>query len=289
MGRFGRDEYLKLVRGETKGAAARLTRGALSAAALAYGAGVAVRNFAFDHGWRKVHHAAVPVISVGNLTLGGTGKTPTVEWIARWYRDRGVRVALLSRGYGREGAVNDEGLALEENLPDVPHLQDPDRVRMAAVAVSELESQLLVLDDAFQHRRIARDLDIVLIDALDPFGLNRVFPRGLLREPLKGLRRADLVMITQADLVPGTTLLAIRNRAERAVGRPLGWVHARKAPIELIGGELGPEPLQILTDCFVAAFSGIGNPDGFRRTLEKLKPRGLAHRTFPDHHLYRSS
>ncbi len=100
----------------------------------------------------------MPVVSIGNLTVGGTGKTPMVEWVARWYRQRGIRVAILSRGYGQAGeggGVNDEALVLEENLQDVPHLQDPDRVTMAGVAVEELESQLLVLDDAFQHRKLA--------------------------------------------------------------------------------------------------------------------------------------
>ena len=101
-----------------------------------YGLGVAARNAAYDRGWKRTHRAAVPVISVGNITLGGTGKTPMVEWIARWYRRRGVRVALISRGYGHAGGINDEGLVLEENLPDVPHLQDPDRVALAEIAVA---------------------------------------------------------------------------------------------------------------------------------------------------------
>ena len=96
------------------------------------------------------------MVSVGNITLGGTGKTPMVEWIARWYRRRGVRVTLISRGYGHAGGINDEGLVLEENLPDVPHLQDPDRVKLASIATSELESELIILDDGFQHRRLAR-------------------------------------------------------------------------------------------------------------------------------------
>ena len=118
---------------------------------------MAVRNAGFDRGWNKSHRAAVPVISVGNLTLGGTGKTPMVEWLARWYRRRGLRVAILSRGYGQDGGLNDEGQVLEENLPDVPHLQGPDRVALAGIAAHELETELIVLDDGFQHRRLARD------------------------------------------------------------------------------------------------------------------------------------
>ena len=118
--------------------------------------------------------------------------------------------------------MNDEGRVLEENLPDVPHLQAPDRVDLARSAVEELESEFLVLDDGFQHRRLARDLDLVLLDALDPFGLGRIFPRGLLREPVGSLRRAGVVVLSRADLVDEATRRAIRARAERAAG-PLRW------------------------------------------------------------------
>ena len=283
---FREDDFHRLIGGESRGLGASAARLGLGAASVVYRAGVAARNFVFDHEWRTIHRSTVPVVSVGNLTLGGTGKTPTVEWVARWYRERGIRVALLSRGYGRDGAVNDEALVLEENLPDVPHLQDPDRVRIASVAVEELDSQILVLDDGFQHRRLARDLDIVLIDALDPFGFDRLFPRGRLREPVSSLRRAGLVLISRADQVDGSTLLAIRNRAERATRGPIRWVQTRHAPLALIGGPDGPEPVGSLGERAVAAFCGIGNPDAFRKTVERLKPRSLTLRSFPDHHLY---
>src|SRR5437764_3037426 len=103
-----------------------------------------------------------------------------------------LSVAILSRGYGAEHGPNDEALVLEENLPDVPHLQGADRAALARVAVEELESEVLVLDDGFQHRRLARNLDMVLLDATAPFGHGHLFPRGLLREPVGGLRRAHV-------------------------------------------------------------------------------------------------
>ncbi len=185
MVRVGINEaaFLRLVRGESRGPVAMAARLGLGGAAGLYRLGVASRNLAFDRGWKVQHRAAVPVISVGNLTLGGTGKTPMVEWIGRWYRARGVRVAILSRGYGDASGMNDEGRVLEENLPDVPHLQAPDRVALARCAVEELESEILVLDDGFQHRRLARNLDVVLLDALDPFGLGRIFPEGCSANP----------------------------------------------------------------------------------------------------------
>ncbi|HEY1186298.1 MAG TPA: tetraacyldisaccharide 4'-kinase, partial [Gemmata sp.] len=140
-----------------------------------YGLAARTRNALFDRGWKRTHRAPVPVVSVGNLTLGGTGKTPCVEWVARFFREREVQVTILSRGYGSAGGQNDEALVLEDNLPDVPHLQGADRVALAATAVEELEAELLVLDDGFQHRRLHRDLDIVLIDATRPPGGDYVF------------------------------------------------------------------------------------------------------------------
>jgi tetraacyldisaccharide 4'-kinase len=208
-----------------------------------------------------------------------------VEWVARWYRERGRRVVILSRGYGEDAGVNDEGRVLEENLPDVPHLQDPDRARLAEIAVEELEAELLVLDDGFQHRRLGRDLDLVLLDALDPFGLGALFPRGLLREPVRSLKRGDVVVLSRADLVSEETRSRIRAEAERHAG-PRAWVEARHAPRDLIDAEGRSSPIIELTDCSIAAFSGIGNPEGFRRTLEPLCGKILGFRPFPDHHAY---
>ncbi len=278
------ESYLKLVRGQTRGASAALARAGLALAAVGYRAGAALRNRRFDRG-RDVHRASVPVVSVGNLTLGGTGKTPMVQWLARWYRDRDVRVCLLSRGYGRSDAVNDEALVLEENLPDVPHLQDRDRVRLAGIAVEELEAELLILDDGFQHRRLARDLDVVLLDALEPFGLGRLFPRGLLREPVASLARAGAVVVSRADLVAADALDAIRAEVRRhAPDVPI--LEARHAPRDLVDGDGESSSLEGLADRRVAAFCGIGNPEGFRRTLRGLGCDVADLRAFPDHHPY---
>jgi tetraacyldisaccharide 4'-kinase len=197
-------------------------------------------------------------------------------------------VAILSRGYGDSSGMNDEGRVLEENLPDVPHLQAPDRVDLAHRAVEELESEILVLDDGFQHRRLARDLDLVLLDALDPFGLGRIFPRGLLREPIGSLRRAGVVVLSRADLVDEATRQSIRERAERAAG-PLRWALARHGPRDLIDEKGQTSPLSELAGRKIGAFCGIGNPEGFRRTLEGLGLEVVRFRAFPDHHPYGAS
>ncbi|WZO97930.1 tetraacyldisaccharide 4'-kinase [Isosphaeraceae bacterium EP7] len=257
----------------------------LAAASVPYRLAIAGRNLAFDRGWKPAARADVPVISVGNLTLGGTGKTPMVEWLARHYRARGIRVAILSRGYGQDEGLNDEGRVLEENLPDVPHLQGPDRAALARVAVEELESQVLILDDGFQHRKLARDLDVVLIDALDPFGGGHLFPRGLLREPVSSLRRAGIVVLSRADQVDAKTRAAIRAEAERRAG-PLAWVEVRHAPLDLIDSSGGSSPPADLAGKRVVAFCGIGNPEAFRRTLAGLGADPVSFRAFADHYPY---
>jgi tetraacyldisaccharide 4'-kinase len=226
------------------------------------------------------------VVSVGNVTLGGVGKTPLVEWLARWFRQRGVRVTLISRGYGAEaGARNDEALELEQKLPDVPHVQNPDRVEAAEMAIEEFECQLILLDDAFQHRRIHRDLDIVVLDALAPFGFEHVFPRGALREPLSGLRRAQVIALSRADLVTAEERESIRRRAA-GYSPQAAWVEMRHSPRVLLSSDGQEEHLSTLQGASVAAFCGIGNPVGFRRTLESCGCRIAAFKEFPDHHAF---
>jgi tetraacyldisaccharide 4'-kinase len=142
-----------------------------------------------------------------------------------------------------------------------------------------------VLDDGFQHRRLARDLDLVLIDALEPFGLGRLLPRGLLREPVASMRRASLAVLSRADLIAPPERAAIHAEAERHAG-PLRWVEGRHAPIALVDSGGRVAPLDELAGVPVAAFCGIGNPEGFRRTLLPLCGSLLDVRIFPDHHEY---
>jgi tetraacyldisaccharide 4'-kinase len=226
------------------------------------------------------------VLSVGNLTLGGTGKTPMVQWIAEWFRNRGVRVSVVSRGYGAEaGAQNDEAVELEQRLPDVPHVQNPDRVAGALIAVEQLGCELVLLDDAFQHRRIARDLDMVLLDALEPFGFGHVFPRGTLREPPAGLRRAQVVVLSRSDHVPPTDREEIRRQVARHAPAAV-WAAGIHAPQALQDHAGRREPLASLVNLPVAAFCGVGNPAGFRRTLEICGYQVIAFREFADHYRY---
>ena len=251
-----------------------------------YAVAVQWRNRRYDRRAARVHRVGVPVLSVGNLTLGGTGKTPVVEWMARWFRARGVRVTIISRGYGaKAGAKNDEALELQQRLPDVPHLQNPDRVAAAEAAIEESDCQLIVLDDAFQHRRIARDLDVVLLDALEPFGFGHLFPRGTLREPAAGLGRADVVILTRADVLEETDRECLRGEVGRLAPGAI-WMEATHGPTELIDSAGRRRPLDSFKGERIAAFCGIGNPAGFRHTLKTCGWELVDLREFPDHHPY---
>lgn len=280
--------YLRLIRGESRGLGALVARAGLRAATYPYGFVVGLRNLGYDLGWLQAVRASVPVVSIGNITMGGTGKTPMVEWVARWFRRQGVRVVLLSRGYKGGEGLNDEGLVLDANLADVPHLQAGDRVKLARIAVEELEAEVLVLDDGFQHRRLGRDLDMVLLDALDPFGLGALAPRGLLREPLESLRRARVIVLTRADLVDAEARARVRARVMEHCGvKP--WVETRHAPHSVVNAHGTSEPVASLAGCRVAAFCGIGNPLGFRKTLERMGTDVRAMREYSDHHAYTKS
>jgi len=276
--------FQALVSGERRGFDAALMRSILSAAEIPYSLGVHWRNRCFDTGRFRAQAVEVPVLSVGNLTLGGTGKTPMVAWLARWLNDRGARVAIVSRGYGGgPGRLNDEALELQQRLPGVPHIQNRDRVAGARQAIAEHRAEVLVLDDAFQHRRIARDLDIVLIDALAPFGYERVFPRGMLREPQRGLSRAQVVALSRADAVDAAMRQEIRQRVE-AIAPQAIWLETTHAPLHWRSVKGATVALPQLADTAVAAFCGIGNPQGFRHTLDLAGVRLAGERAFPDHH-----
>ncbi len=275
-----------LIRGERRGPVAYLLRAGLWWARLPYAVGVWVRNRGFDRHPTRAVRVPVPVVCVGNLTLGGTGKTVCVEYIARFYREQDRAVAILSRGYGStDGGSNDEAMMLEENLPDVPHLQGADRVKVANTAVEELESDLLVLDDGFQHRRLHRDLDVVLIDATRPLAGEYLFPRGTLREPVGSLKRAGFVLFTRCDQAP-----------EESVQRQIDWVKERfpnlpvgrtvHQPVELVGPDGATASVAEVAGKPVATVCGVGNPESFARTVADLGAAVIASRVYPDHHAY---
>lgn len=272
--------------GRRRGLAAAAARGGLRLAAVGYGWAVRVRNWRYDTGRAAAARLEVPVVSVGNLTLGGTGKTPLVAWLARWLRGQSVRVAIVSRGYAAgDDGLNDEAAVLYDELPDVPQVQNADRVAAARLAVDELAAQWILLDDGFQHRRLHRDLDIVLLDALEPWGFGYLFPRGMLREPIGGLRRAQVVVLSRADLIEPAQREAIRRQVQSHAPQAV-WCEASHQPHQLRSAAGRTAPLEELRGCRVAAFCGLGNPAAFRRTLAACGSETVAFREFPDHHRY---
>ncbi|QDU41505.1 Tetraacyldisaccharide 4'-kinase [Maioricimonas rarisocia] len=278
---------LEVLSGTRRGPVAALLRAGLSLAEPLYSLGVRVRNAGYDRGWKSIERAPIPVISVGNVTTGGTGKTPTVAWLVQWLKEQGARPGILSRGYrSLDGEENDEKRLLDALCPGVPHLQNPDRVTSARRAVTDEDCTSLVLDDGFQHRRLGRDLDIVLIDCLNPWGYGHLLPRGLLREPRSSLNRAGVILLTRAGHCDATRREQIREEIARHTAAPaLATTFEPTGFVNAVGDRL---PADGLMDRRVAAFCGIGNPAGFRRTLTGMGlPVGEERlRVFPDHYHY---
>jgi tetraacyldisaccharide 4'-kinase len=243
------------------------------------------------------------VISVGNLAVGGAGKTPVALAIAGRLLDAGHRPALLSRGYGAtrgddrvvsDGArvlldaaeAGDEPALAARRLPGLRVLCGPHRAALAPRAIA-LGADVLLLDDGFQHRRLRRDLDVVVLDASNPWGNGHCLPRGPNREPRSALSRAGLVWLGHADRAPEASLEALRALAVRHTGRPP--VESRHAPRALVDGRLERTfPLSDLAGRPVALVTGVARPGSVRRTVEGLGARVVASFEFPDHHPFSS-
>jgi tetraacyldisaccharide 4'-kinase len=240
----------------------------------------------------------VPVISVGNLTFGGTGKTPTAVALARELVRMGRRPAVLTRGYKRlddrqavvvgpdprqtAAEVGDEPLEMARRLPGVPVIVDADRVRGGAEAQRQ-GADVVVLDDGFQHLRLERDLDLVLVDAGDPWGGGRMPPLGRLREPLTALARADAVLITKVPAQWRPVVAEIESVLDRVAPRLQVFV-SRMRPSRVHVPGVGWREPEVLSGQRVMAFAALGRPGGFAATLAEAGAEVAATRWFPDHH-----
>lgn len=272
-----------------------MLRGALSMAEPFYTAAVTARNRFYDLGWLSVRRLPRPVISIGNLTTGGTGKTPMVRWLAETFRNRGLNVAILSRGYkSTDGSLGDElemlrGQLNDGSSPSVFLCANSDRFAGGQQVLHENPRvDLFLLDDGFQHRRLARDIDLVLVSAVDPFGFGHVLPRGLLREPVKGLRRASALVITHSDQVTPDKLAAIEERV-RQVNSRLPVYRAAHVQSGLRQSDQDSAPISALSGRRVLAFCGIGDPQTFERQLRAAGAEVVGSQFFPDHYAYRDA
>ena len=294
----------------------KLKRALLWLPAKLYELGVRLRVAAFETEYRKPKRLDATVIAVGNITLGGTGKTPMVEHIARYIKSEGYSVAILTRGYGRKSsglrALNaeralskssasrpgldtasadsyrefgDEPLMLARAMPDVPIVINKDRYEGGRWAINELGAETLVLDDAYQHLALARDLNILLIDATDPFGDFEMVPFGRLREPLYAIKRADAVIITRADrpFDQGQANAIIKHFCGNKI--PVMYVGSLITRLRHIETSEEYETNQF-TGWNAALICGIGNPRAFADDILQAGINIVSENFFPDHHAF---
>ncbi len=263
-----------------------------------------VRNRFYDRAILKSYDLGARTISVGNLTTGGTGKTPLVALIATILLDDGEKVCILTRGYGKKDPKRrvlvsdgknvlvdattggDEPVELAQRLRGKAIIvADPDRVAAAEWARENFDISAFILDDAFQHRRARRDLDIVCIDATNPCGNGLMLPAGALRESFNGLSRADAIVITRTELVDDTAALEKRLKAKspaaaifQATTKISGIGHIEDFP--------GDSTIEISDHEKLFAFTGIGNPENFFRSLASANLNIAATESFRDHHRF---
>ncbi len=267
-----------------------------------YGTGVALRNLFFDIGILRTRRVAVPVISVGNISVGGVGKTPFVELLARRLSQRGRKVAIVSRGYKRKssgtvvvsnGSIvcaeadlsGDEPAQLAAKLRSVVVAVDEQRLRGARYAIEHFGTEIIILDDGFQHRYLHRDLDIVITSADEILAGDRLLPAGNRREPLSALHRAGLIVVSQCHDEGHF------HRAEQRLGlrinTPVAGVQIRASAVKKASSGFSVD-LRSLSGKRVVAFSGVGKPEGFDATLTSLKLEVKKHFRFSDHHRFSS-
>lgn len=286
------ERFRRILLGTERGGTAWLWRGVFRLVQPWYATAVEWRNRRFDQleKERKIFHAGVPTVSVGNLTLGGTGKTPLVLYLARFFLQQGCQPAILSRGYRKMKGMpwNDEGLEIQRRLPEVWQFQNPDRVESARKAVRK-GAQILLLDDGFQHRKLARDGNLLLLDASAPWGINgKLFPLGTLRENPSGIRRADGVILTHADALREEERETLRETLWRRFSLPTTvlWAETVHRPVAWETLEGKTLPLETFAGKKVGVFSAVAAPEHFHQTLALLGISGRPTRIFPDHHRY---
>lgn len=276
--------FRSIISGQRAGAFAAILRGVFAVASGVYTGVINGRNVLYDRGVIKTARLRVPVISVGNITTGGTGKTPTVIMIAKELQLLGRKPAVLTRGYGApKNGKSDEVMVIEDQCPGVPVIVNANRIVGGQEAIDKHGADVLIMDDGFQHRRLERDLNIVLVDATEPLGIPGVIPRGTWREPPQNLRRASAIMLTRCEQVTP-------ELAELAGNLLTQWVPARDiypqrtvitGVFDSQGNPVSPEP-----GLPVMALAGIGNPQGFLHTVRSLGVHVATGVWFDDHHQY---
>lgn len=287
---------LDIITGHNRSLAATAARAGLSAVEPFYAAAMRVRNTAYHRSIFASHDLGRPTISVGNITTGGTGKTPVVQWLADELRRRNCQPAILLRGYAAAAArQSDESQLLDRALNagtemKIPVQANPSRVQGAAEVLRDHPQVThFILDDGFQHRKARRDFDLVLISATQPFGYCHVLPRGLLREPLSGLDRADAFLITRCSLVSAEALGEIdRFLADHHPTIPRFHCDHLQSSVWLPSSDQ-TMPIDFLSGKKVFLTAGIGDPAAFARQIAATGCAIAGTKWWPDHHAWTAS
>jgi tetraacyldisaccharide 4'-kinase len=234
------------------------------------------------------HEAPVPVISVGNITTGGTGKTPFVIWLCNLLHEKSINCAVLTRGYKTQpGILSDEPALLAKSCPSAKIVVNPDRIAGVKKAVTEHKATAIVMDDGFQHRKLKRNLDIITIDATCPFGCERLLPAGLLREHLSAIKRAHATVITHADNIEQDQMTSLQQKIKTINPNITIAQAAYKHPCAV-----GIKGLTLTVDQLkqkpVFAFCGIANPDNFLNSLKQMEMNLLGSKIYNDHYEYKA-
>ncbi len=287
--------FYQLATDQRNGFWAACQKGILFVLSFFYGLGVLSILWLYRVRILKAQKLSRPVISIGNITLGGVGKTPLTEFLASFFETKNVKPAILLRGFMPENPkkgglpiVSDEAILLKESLPSVPVAVGGNRFKMGQEILSHVPVDIFLLDDGFQHWRLARDIDVVAIDALNPFGNGHLIPRGILREPKQSLSRANIIVITKADL--GKDNLADIERQLKQINPRAIMAKAIHAPVSLDSvyqKEIARE-LSFLKGKSICSFCSIGDPDSFTESLKNLGANIKKHFSFMDHHVYTS-
>jgi tetraacyldisaccharide 4'-kinase len=287
--------YRRLISGQSSGFGASTLRFLLTIAAIGYSLAVRLRNFLYSKGMLKVHHVEAAVICVGNITVGGTGKTPLVVWLCNQITQnpklkmQDCKYAILTRGYKARAQQNkdfeDEIAILADSCRNTKVIISPDRVAGAIEAVDKYTAKVLIMDDGFQHRRLARDLDIVTIDATQPFGYGKLLPAGLLREPVSSLDRARAVVITRCNQVSEAKLSELEQKLQ-AIDPDIIIAKSIHAPAYVKSRDNKEIGIECLKSKHVFAFCGIGNPDAFFYTIKDIGAELVGSKAYDDHYHY---
>ncbi|MBN2455485.1 MAG: tetraacyldisaccharide 4'-kinase [Sedimentisphaerales bacterium] len=291
---MNQEDYRSIISGKDSSLRSAFLRICLASASVFYYFVITVRNFLYPKGLLRQHRVEALVISIGNITVGGTGKTPLVIWLCdnllrRITEEKSqIKCAVLTRGYkAQEPGYADEPEIITKRCPQTKVIVNANRLAGAKEAIEKFGAKVLVMDDGFQHRRLARDIDIVVIDATCPFGYRKMLPAGLLREPVTALRRADIVVINHCERLGRAEANELEGRV-RLISPHSAIARAGYVPVAVRFADDTQKACEELKQRKVFGFCGIGNPGSFFNSLADIGVNLTGTAVYDDHHHYTS-